>query len=518
MNDLPDATLLRRYTDEGDDAAFAELVQRYLGLVYHAALRQTNGDTHAAEDVAQTVFTLVARKATSLAQHQTLAGWLHTTTRFTAGRHQRSESRRLRREREAHTMQEISSNENVSTDWERLRPLIDEVLADLNTADRDAVLLRFFSGLSLAEIGARLNVSENAARMRVERALEKLHAMLARRGVASTATALGLALANNVTAAAPAGLALSVTSAALAGATAKTALTVGLFSMKAKTIVLTTTLLLALGATLFEYNQAQEAKAALAAANRDRESLLAQSQARKPAPEAPATRPNPETIRTVNAVTPGDVAKQSPIFAKFIKLGNRTAQTHDARYRAFYQKLGFTAEQSAQFKALVLDNVRHREELLKTALTGDARLTPEQSRAIDEQLQAELLASVRANFGDATAQAMQHYNDTFPLRGPVDEFAKTLFYTNTPLTAAQAEQLIDAVANSERNAQGKIDLDWMVQNDFYGAMLSQSSGILSAPQADALQQLFTQDVAATVTTVKKGSASKSVQSRSSTAP
>jgi len=135
-------------------------VRRYLGLVYHAALRQTDGDAPAAEEVAQTVFTVLARKGASLTGHQTLAGWLHTTTRFSARRRQRTERRRLRREQEAHTMHELSATETASADWERLRPLIDDVLADLTAADREAVLLRFFAGLPLAEIGAKLNVSE----------------------------------------------------------------------------------------------------------------------------------------------------------------------------------------------------------------------------------------------------------------------------------------------------------------------------------------------------------------------
>jgi hypothetical protein len=79
-----DAELLRRYAAERSEEAFAELVQRHLNLVYRSALRQLGGDAHRAEDVAQSVFALLAHKAASLSGHPNLAGWLYTTTHLTA--------------------------------------------------------------------------------------------------------------------------------------------------------------------------------------------------------------------------------------------------------------------------------------------------------------------------------------------------------------------------------------------------------------------------------------------------
>ena len=67
------------------------------------------------------------------------------------------------------------------------------------------------------DIGTALRVTEDAARMRVDRALEKLHVLLARRGVTSTAAALGVALSNQAITAAPAGLATAITGTALSG-------------------------------------------------------------------------------------------------------------------------------------------------------------------------------------------------------------------------------------------------------------------------------------------------------------
>ena len=211
-----DRTLLQRYVESGAQEAFAEIVRRRIGLVYSVALRQTHGDRHRAEDVCQSVFCDLARKARSLLDRPVLGGWLYRSAQFAAAGAVRAEQRRQNREREAHRMQQISGNDE--TDWGKLRPLLDVALSEIEERDRDAVILRFFDGHSFGSIGARLQLSENAARMRVERALDKLAATLARHGVTSTATAVGAALAHQIGTAAPAGLAASVTGTALAQA------------------------------------------------------------------------------------------------------------------------------------------------------------------------------------------------------------------------------------------------------------------------------------------------------------
>jgi len=217
---LDDTALLRRYAATRAEDDFAELVRRHVNLVYSAALRQVNGDTHLAQDVTQLVFTDLARKAESVASHRVLAGWLFTSTRFAAAKAVRGERRRHAREEEAHLMQEIFRPDDPATqlDWARVRPVLDEALAELDDRDREAILLRFFEGRDFADVGARLNVADNTARMRVERAVDKLHGLLARRGVTSSSAALAVALANQAVATAPAGLATTVAGAALAGA------------------------------------------------------------------------------------------------------------------------------------------------------------------------------------------------------------------------------------------------------------------------------------------------------------
>jgi RNA polymerase sigma factor (sigma-70 family) len=221
---IEDAELLRRYAEEKSEAAFGELVRRHVDLVYGVAHRQVGGDVHLAQDVTQVVFIALARKAAGLAARPVLAGWLHRSAQFAAIDVVRAEQRRRVREQEVHAMTDpLISSENSPPDWERLRPLLDRTIAELGEQDRDAVVLRFFNGRSFADIGASLRVTENAARMRVERALEKLRTQLSRRGVTSTTAALSAVLVHQAGVAAPAGLAAAVTGATLGAAAATTA-------------------------------------------------------------------------------------------------------------------------------------------------------------------------------------------------------------------------------------------------------------------------------------------------------
>ena len=215
-----DAELLRRYAEQRSEAAFAELVRQHLNLVYSTALRLTRGDTHRAEDIAQVVFTDLARKAAALSHRPMLAGWLYTSTHYATAKILRTEQRRQTREQEAQVMHELLSNAAPEADWDRLRPVLDAAMRELNERDREAVLLRFFEGRGFAEVGAKLNLTENAARMRVDRALDKLRVRLSEHGVTSTAAALAIALASQAVMAAPAGLAATITGAALTGAAA----------------------------------------------------------------------------------------------------------------------------------------------------------------------------------------------------------------------------------------------------------------------------------------------------------
>ena len=175
MNDDP--ALLRRYAEEGSEAAFTELVGRHVDLVSGAALRRT-GDPHGAADVAQQVFTNLARNARKLSRHSVLAAWLHTATRNAALNLMISEQRRQVRESEALALDAAGG---TAPDWDRLKPLLDAAIDEVPENDRAAVVLRFLQRRPFAEIGVALRTTEDAARMRTDRALDKLRMALARR-------------------------------------------------------------------------------------------------------------------------------------------------------------------------------------------------------------------------------------------------------------------------------------------------------------------------------------------------
>ena len=184
MPEADDTQSLHEFAERQSDAAFAALVSRHVNLVYSVALRQM-GNPHAAEEITQTVFIILARKAGSLSAKTVLSGWLYQTARLTVANYRRNEFRRVRREQEAH-MQSVL-NEPEPDVWAQIAPMLDDALGELGEKDRHAIVLRFFENKSLGEVGGVLGTSEEAARMRVNRALEKLRKFFTRRGVTLSA-------------------------------------------------------------------------------------------------------------------------------------------------------------------------------------------------------------------------------------------------------------------------------------------------------------------------------------------
>jgi RNA polymerase sigma factor (sigma-70 family) len=152
----------------GSEEAFAALVERHINKVYSVALRQV-GNPHRAEEVTQAVFVILARKSRALLKHTSLAGWLFQTTRLTSRTLLRSEIRRGRREEEAHMQTIVDQPESEA--WRQIAPLLDSAIAALGAPEREAIVLRYFDGKSMKEIGGALDASEDAAKKRVNRAL-----------------------------------------------------------------------------------------------------------------------------------------------------------------------------------------------------------------------------------------------------------------------------------------------------------------------------------------------------------
>jgi RNA polymerase sigma factor (sigma-70 family) len=218
---MDDIELLREYVQRQSEEAFALLVSRHINLVYSVALRKT-GNAHAADEITQAVFIILARKAKTLRQRTILSGWLYQTARLTASNYLRAEARRVRREQEAY-MQSVS-NETEPELWPQIAPLLDDAMSRLSEKDRNAVVLRFFENKSLREIGATLQLSEDAAKMRVGRAVEKLKVLFAKRGVVFSAGSMAAAISLNSIQAAPQTLAAVTVGSACKAAAADSTL------------------------------------------------------------------------------------------------------------------------------------------------------------------------------------------------------------------------------------------------------------------------------------------------------
>jgi RNA polymerase sigma factor (sigma-70 family) len=217
---MDDWQLLQACAKNRSEAAFAELVRLHLDWVYSVAIRHV-GDPHLAEDVVQSVFVLLARKARGLGPGTLVGGWLFRTTRLVAGHARRAEQRRKIREATACTMSlDTASPDTDEIVWQQLAPHLDRAVAALSEADRSAILLRFYERMPLRQVGEKLGVSEEAAKKRVSRALEKLREFLDRRGVKLSGVALAAVLAEKTVQTASAALAGAVVKISLAAASA----------------------------------------------------------------------------------------------------------------------------------------------------------------------------------------------------------------------------------------------------------------------------------------------------------
>ena len=267
MQEMDDIALLREYTEHDSEEAFTTLVTRHVNLVYSTALRQV-GHSHPAEEITQAVFVILARKARHLRQGTVVSGWLYHAARLTAANFLRSEAQRTRREQEAHMQSTL--NEAETDVWIQIRPLLDSAMAGLSERDRNAVVLRFFEGRNMREVGRAIGASEEAAKKRVNRAVERLRKFFTRRGITLSAAVIAGAVSANSVQAAPAGLAVTVAGAAAKGSavTASTLILVqGVLKVmawtKAKTAVaVAAAVLLTAGTTVLTIKAVQAWRAA----------------------------------------------------------------------------------------------------------------------------------------------------------------------------------------------------------------------------------------------------------------
>ncbi len=213
VNHPSDNVLLQEYVENQSEAAFAELVRRYVDFVYSTARRMV-GNEQAAQDVTQSVFVALARDARKLLCRSAVSGWLHCASRNLAANALRSDARRRAREQEAAIMNEIQPDPSGEL-WERIAPQLDAALGELSRNDRDALLLRYFQNKRICEVARILETTEDAAQKRVNRSVDRLRKIIARRGVVAGATGLIISISANAVQEAPAAMAAASSSAGL---------------------------------------------------------------------------------------------------------------------------------------------------------------------------------------------------------------------------------------------------------------------------------------------------------------
>lgn len=254
-----DLQLLTRYSRECAEDAFAEIVRRYIDLVYSTALRQVRSP-ELAEDVSQMVFIELARQASRLPSGTVMAAWLYQVARRRAIDAVRREAGRRQREQTAQQLQAMSQ---PAEDWKEIEPLLDDAMDSLEEPDRLAILLRYFGNKPLREIGQVLGVGEDAAQKRVSRAVERLRKFLSEHGVGVSATGLVLSISTNAVQAAPSGLSATISTAAFAETSFGVALTTTTKAITMTTVQKTfigAALLVIVGGGLYEAQQGSKVR------------------------------------------------------------------------------------------------------------------------------------------------------------------------------------------------------------------------------------------------------------------
>lgn len=499
-----DSTLLRRYAEEKSDAAFSELVGRHLDFVFSVAMREVRGDFARAQDISQNVFTALAQKASVLHRRPTLVGWLHISVHHAAAALMRSEQRRQRREQEAYAMLEQSKPSTAEDDWDRLKPVLNEVVQELGDVDRDAVLLRFYQQRPLGEIGATLRLSEDAVQKRVERALDKMRTGLVKRGITSTSAALAFMLQNHAVVAAPVGLLGTISQGATAAAGAGYGGTALFHLMSIGKIPLgIAAAFVAVGTTLvavqqrtsadlrkeisalqqenkqiallrIENNNAQVALRALRDVQAENERLLAEQAASGAIAGKRAPAGGGAAI-TGNQVKQWLAAANDP--AVMARLGAEARILTLQRYAPFIAQLNLTPEQVEALVRLLNDKSQVTRDLAVVSLQNgiDPRDDPGGFQVRVAAERAAIEKKLRAFLGNDFYTQYQIYNQ----------------HLNQESTFARLELLVNGTENAFTPDQSaRLELLLRANRKLSPKMVAEAQSFLSPPQIAALQQVF----------------------------
>jgi len=520
---LDDMRLLREYASGHSEEAFSALVSRYINLVYSAALRSVN-NPHQAEEITQAVFVLLARKAGALRRETVLSGWLYQTARLTAANFLRTELRRAHREQEAHMQSTL--NDPDPDAWLQVRPLLDDAMAQLNEKDRNAIVLRFFEGKPLKEVGDALGASEDAAKMRVSRALDKLREIFLQRGITLPSAALAAALSGNSIQAAPAGLAATVAAGAVQGS-ALTATTLVLLkgTMQTMTWIKATAAVGAAVIIAVQWHQnsteKQQVKLLEGQVAQQTENYRAQAKELEQLKER-----NAVSVKAIDSMT-HDVAKaratisaarplpprpaaategaKGGMLAEMMKDPNmvkamreQQATMTKMQYGALVKQLHLSPEQTDKFYQVLTDGTMRAVENGSALLSGEN--TPEAMKGVADQ-QKETESQLQALLGDSGYAAYKDYQQTVSDRLQLTTL-KTYFGDSLALSSEQEQQLLQTMiaarqsvtaANppslSQMNPADKVvmsDQYFQQQEQINQQVLAQAAGYLSTEQLQSL--------------------------------
>jgi RNA polymerase sigma factor (sigma-70 family) len=458
-----DLELLRRYAREGSQEAFAELVRRRVDLVYSIALRGVGGDKQAAEDVVQAVFRDLARKASRLCQHPALSGWFFTSTRYAADHERRAASRRLKREQAAfEVLSEPTDLFRGDQDWSRLGPVIDHLLSRLGKEDRLAILLRFYEGRAYSEIAREFAGSEDGARMRVQRALERLRRQLKSRGISSSTVALAAMLTEGAVNAAPVGLAAQVAtvSAAGVGSTLATSLASLIGMAKLSGMVAAVAALSALG--IWQWKEQTKLDAGFRELGLERQQLT--DERRRAAPLATHPVAALPARPKGGAITP---------------LAN---DEYMRRYALFFRERSMTGEQIDRFIALLRQRAQNGADL-QDAVRKEGLVDGPGVETLRSQMDEPVRQGLRDLLGDEGSAAYGAYERSSYFRmGWVEPLNAYFSASAVALTDVQAEELTQLFAANDHPTKivatdlgDESTIDW-------DALVAESTRILTPVQ------------------------------------
>jgi RNA polymerase sigma factor (sigma-70 family) len=202
--ELADQQLLRRFADERDEAAFAQLVRRH-GAMVLGLCRRLLQDPHAADDAFQATFLTLARRPGVIRQQASVGGWLHRVAFRVAQRARYVAGRRRAHERQAPVSAGPDPRDEIS--WREVREVLDAELQALPDQFRAPLVLCYLEGQTRDEAAQQLGWSVGTVKGRLERGRDMLRRRLTRRGVTLSSALLGTSLTGASASAVPAVLA-----------------------------------------------------------------------------------------------------------------------------------------------------------------------------------------------------------------------------------------------------------------------------------------------------------------------